>query len=296
MAKIYIIGDNNYDITFKDGIPISGNPGGSMYNVAMSLGVLGCEPYMIGDSSGDNIGQQSIKQLNASGVNTDYITISDNYQSKIALAFLDGDNNAEYSFYKPHKSVKLRFPDVSKNDIVIFGSSYALRSDIRKDLISFLKKSKRTGALIVYDPNFRESPDKTELVNMVKENIKYTDIFKTSDEDIKNIFGDISIYELKIICHKLGCKTILRTANKYGVDLITSDISKHIDVPKIVPVSTIGAGDTFNAGIVFKLFNNNKDLNEYFWLNAINFGIKISQIICKSNINHLHPKHTNSLF
>ena len=52
---------------------------------------------------------------------------------------------------------------------------------------------------------------------------------------------------------ELGCNILIITENKKGVHLYYKDAYLHYDVPQITPVSTIGAGDSFNAGIIYAI-------------------------------------------
>ncbi len=293
--RIYTIGDSNYDIIFKDGKPISGTPGGSMFNVAISLGRLGYTPHMIGDSSTDQIGAISREILKESGVDTSFIKLSDSYSSKIALAFLDENNNAEYSFYKSEKSISLIVPEIKSGDIVVFGSSYALRTDLRSDLLSILKAARRVGAITVYDPNYRttNSEELTEHRDIIDENISYADIVKASDEDIKNIYNIDTPTEAFSTLKTLGCNTLVHTADKDNVTVINNLSITHFAVPIIEPINTIGAGDSFNAALISKIAENSKNIKDCtteFWNQTIPYCIEIAQIVCMNEESYIPQK------
>ena len=81
--------------------------------------------------------------------------------------------------------------------------------------------------------------------------------------------------------------------NKDGADLFTSTFHRHYDVPQIKPVSTIGAGDTFSAGILYGLHNakatkeNLQSLTESQWDNALNYAITFATEVCMSYENYI---------
>ncbi|MFQ3579961.1 MAG: PfkB family carbohydrate kinase, partial [Bacteroidales bacterium] len=124
-------------------------------------------------------------------INSQYITRYPNHNSSIALAFLDQHKNATYTFYKdfPENRLQGNTPIVKKDEIVLFGSSFALQLDIRNNLIEFLKLSYSNNAIIIYDLNIRKkSGDAVEKIKkMVRENIRFATIIRASDEDIYNL-------------------------------------------------------------------------------------------------------------
>ena len=62
-------------------------------------------------------------------------------------------------FYKDHPHDQLEFatPDIQPNDIVLFGSFFALNPVVRPQVAGFLEYAKEHGAILYYDVNFRAS-------------------------------------------------------------------------------------------------------------------------------------------
>jgi fructokinase len=77
-------------------------------------------------------------------------------------------------------------------------------------------------------------------------------IVRGSHEDFRYIFGATNAEEAFDAIGKEDL-ILIYTRSAEGVTLITPSLKKHFDVPAIQPVSTIGAGDTFNAGILYGL-------------------------------------------
>ena len=128
MSRIFAIGETVFDIIFKNGKPASSTPGGSMLNTAVSLGRLGLDVYFISEYGKDKVGELVDNFLRTNGVSTDYVSRSDDLPSSLALAFLDDNNNADYSFYKyhPEKRLDIPFPELTHSDIVLYGSFYVI--------------------------------------------------------------------------------------------------------------------------------------------------------------------------
>ena len=67
----------------------------------------------------------------------------------MALAFLNEYNDASYDFYKiyPQKRLDIEFPSLQQDDIVLFGSFYAITPEVRKKLIRFIEEAKKKKAI-----------------------------------------------------------------------------------------------------------------------------------------------------
>jgi fructokinase len=297
MRKVYTIGETVYDIIFRNFEPVSANPGGAMLNTAISLGRLNIPVYFISEFANDTVGCVTDKFLVTNKVSTEYIYRYKNGKSAISLAFLDENKNAGYSFYKfyPDKRLNIKFPEINKDDIVLFGSFYSVTKEVRRPLTEFISSAKEKNAIIIYDPNIRE-PHKKELpeyLDFIYENISFADIVRASDEDFNVIFDISNPADAYKLITSNNCRNLIYTAGAGGVYLHSSDYSKKYAVPKISPVSTIGAGDNFNAGVIFSILKNNikkEDINcieKKQWDKIINSGIKFGTNVCLSLENYI---------
>ena len=210
------------------------------------------------------------------------------------MAFLNDNNDAEYLFYKDHPNDKLDYvyPDIQPNDIVLFGSYYALNPVIRPQVSAFLEHAKKHGAILYYDVNFRPS-HQNEVVRLTSyflENLELADIVRGSKEDFEVLFkktdpdvifrSDISFYTKKFI-YTQGSAPVVLYAEK--------GFRKEYPVEPLKTVSTIGAGDNFNAGIAYGMIRygiTQEDieagLSEEQWDHVIHCGLTFSAECCKS--------------
>ena len=300
MRNVYAIGETIFDIIFKNGKPVDATPGGALLNTAVSLGRLGINVALIGDVADDEVGNIVFKFLRDNNVNVDNMYKYNDAKSRLALAFLDDDNNAKYSFYKirKHGKAKLTFPTPEKDDIILFGSFYGMKEEIRDDLTSFLTEARKKGSIIIYDPNFRAAhkdilPD---VMPMIEENMKLAHIIKGSDEDFLNIFGKDNAPGTYKKIKEITDAALIYTANRHGVWVYTKAYEEHYDALSIEPKSTIGAGDTFMAGIGYSLvknklyFDNADKISRAYWDIIINTSIQFSGHVCMEYDNYVTHK------
>jgi fructokinase len=303
MRKIYGIGETVLDIIFKNGQPQAAKAGGSVLNSAVSMGRMHLPVSFISEYGQDEVGKLIDKFLNDNGVDSSLVHRFTDGSTSLALAFLDEKNDAKYNFYKdfPEKRLDIIFPEIMKDDIVQCGSFYAIWPEIREKFKNFLQKASDNGALILYDPNFRRThlSDLDSLKPLVIENMKMASLLRGSDEDFRNIFGtcnpDESWEEVRRYCNCL-----VYTANAHGVYVRTPAFSGKFAVKKITPVSTIGAGDNFNAGMLTSIYRNNigRDqlvkLGEKEWADIINTAVSFATHVCMSYENYVSEEFAES--
>ena len=266
MRKVYGIGETVLDIIFNNDQPIGAIPGGSVFNAMISLGRCGVPTEMISETGDDRVGRNTLRFLNDNNVGSQYVTTYPGAKSPVSLAFLNENNDAEYIFYKDHPNDKLEmvFPKINRDDIVLFGSYYSVNPVIRQPMATFLQYAKEKGAILYYDVNFRSS-HKDEVIKLtanILENLEFADIVRGSDEDFRVMFkkedadkvyrGDISFY----------CKNFIYTRGVEPTDFYAvGNFFKQYSVKHVETVSTIGAGDNFNAGFVYGLLKHNITLD-----------------------------------
>ncbi|TGC11050.1 carbohydrate kinase family protein [Methanolobus halotolerans] len=276
---------------------LSACPGGSMLNSAVSLGRAGVEVSLLTEFADDDVGKMILRFLDKNRVSTEYVSIHQGRKSPLALAFLNSENDARYSFYEdlPEKRNLKKIRDPGTEDIVMFGSILALSKGVRSELRELLDAAKKAGAAILYDPNFRpssvRSPEETE--QLVCENIGFADIVRASDEDMMNIKGTLNADDAYEYVRDKGCMSLIYTTGEEGIYLRTSALSKYYRTPDILTVSTVGAGDNFNAGIIYQFLRESlspgkaENIPEPVWDQIIGRGIDFASETCKRNENYI---------
>ena len=133
MRKVIGIGETVLDIIFKNEQPIGAVPGGSVFNGLISLGRSGINTTFISETGNDRVGRNIIQFLKDNHVDASNISVYPETKSPVSLAFLNDQNDAEYIFYKdhPHDRLDFVYPDIQPDDIVMYGSYYAVNPVIR---------------------------------------------------------------------------------------------------------------------------------------------------------------------
>lgn len=291
--RIFTIGETTFDISFKNGQPVGACSGGSAYNSAISLGRANIPVSLITTFGTDHIGDLSLEFLKQNRVNWSYVKRFDG-RSRLALAFFDQANQAHYSFYPASEELFPDYPTPLGDDIILLGSSFALRDHGREELLGFLTSAREKGALIIYDPNARQSMlDQPENLRKIYQNISLATIVKGSDEDFKHIFGSSNGEEVYQKIENLGTSYLVYTEGKKGAQLFTPSNVFSVPAVETVVLSTIGAGDNFSAGIIYGLREqlglNQKitELGKQEWEIILNHGTYFASAVCGSMENYI---------
>lgn len=293
--RIIGIGETILDIIFRGEQPTAAVPGGSVFNGLISLARLGVKTVMVTEVGADRVGKTILSFMEENRVNTDYVARFEDGKSPLSLAFLNEQNDAEYEFYKDYPNQRLTgdFPEITKHDIVIFGSYYALNPVLREGMMTFLEKAQEAEAIIYYDPNFRSSHlgEAMKLAPTIIENLEFADIVRGSDEDFRNMWNlddRAKIYKDKV---QFYCPNFIYTQGSEGPVLHTNNFTQHYPVEKIDGVSSIGAGDNFNAGILYGLLQERiykedlADLDQETWANIMQHALNFSKTVCQQYEN-----------
>jgi len=297
MRKVYGIGETVYDILFKNGKPVDAVPGGSVFNGLVSLGRTGAKSTFITETGDDQVGQNILSFMRENGISGEYASCYKGRKTAISLAYLNENGDASYSFYKDYPNNRLDFPmpPIQKDDIVAFGAYYALNPVLHDKVHGFLRYAKECGAILYYDLNFRDNHkhEVAQLMDTFKTNFQLADIVRGSHEDLINIYGTEdyrSVWENEISgC----CSHFICTRGSRGVRIIDRDREYSYESKRIVPVSTVGAGDNFNAGIIYGLLREGIGRNELDnmeksqWDKLAGYAIDFGTEACLSTQNYI---------
>lgn len=297
MRSVFGLGETILDIIFKEEQPYKAVPGGSVFNGLVSLGRLQVPVTFISEVGKDQVGDLILRFMAQNHISTQYIDRFPDGKSPISLAFLDANRNAKYAFYKdyPTQRLEVPFPRIEADDIFIIGSYYALNPALRPRMVEFLQYAHERKAIIYYDLNFRKAHahEAIRLMPTVLENLEYADIVRGSDEDFLNLFGEQAGDRVYADHIQFYCDRLITTYGAKGVDLYTSRFKQHYDALAIEPQSTIGAGDNFNAGLIFGLLKEDvrlkdlADLTPDSWERIIQHGMALAGEVCQSYDNYI---------
>jgi fructokinase len=288
-GKVFGIGETVYDIIFKDNQPQRAVPGGSTFNALVSLGRLGVPCSMVTEVGDDRVADIIYKYLKDNGVDTQYVCRHKGTKSHLSLAFLNENNDADYTFYKDYARVRVESPElgIGESDFVLFGSYFAINPAIRPYVKKMLRQAYEAGAYLYYDLNFRSSHihEIPEIIGSIEENMRMSSVVRGSLDDFMCLYGTDDVETIYVKHIKPHCSNFICTNGSKKIYLRTPSIKATFPVEQIETVSTIGAGDNFNAGFIFALRHmagkTLQTLSLDDWTGLIDTGQLFAQDVCR---------------
>ncbi|MEP1611678.1 MAG: carbohydrate kinase [Roseobacter sp.] len=230
--------------------------GGAIFNTAIGLGRLGSPTGFLTGLSSDLFGKQLRQDLAASNVDASF-AISSDLPTTLAFVRLN-KGHATYTFYDENTAGRSLTPDVLPSlpeDIsALYFGGISLISEPCADFYAALAEQETKTRIIALDPNIRPSfiRDETRYRARLSGMISAADILKVSDEDLDWISPGSDPENVKIAALlEQGPSLIIITRGSSGASGFLAN-GDQIDVPapKATVIDTVGAGDTFNSGVL----------------------------------------------
>ncbi len=248
------------------------NPGGAPANVASVVAKLGLHSAFVGKVGNDVFGLSCKEALQNAGVCAEHLVLTSDYPTTLAFVTLLPGGNREFSFYRNHLTadVSLKKEDLSessyKNTRIFHFGSVSLTEDPEKSTVLYaVEEAKKAGAIISYDPNLRlplwKSAD--EAKKTILDTLHYADILKLSEEEVEFLFGEVEDHQIcKELSQRHGIKLILITKAADGCYAYVNGRDYHSYAYDLNTIDTTGAGDSFLAGVVYRLLQSGKDIGD----------------------------------
>ena len=263
-------------VSFRGEPEYTPHVGGSNFNSSIALGRLGADSYSFGAISNDSYGELIENTLRHSKVKEDFV-IKTNRPTTLAYADVV-DGIAEYTFVDEHSAGRLLdqkalnpfIKRVMKAKALLVGGISLQAEPCGSSWQWFIEQV--SGQLPIYfDANIRPDfiENKQSYLNRFVELTSKVDIIKISDEDFRYLYGAKDFNEVSKSWLDNGVKLIILTLGSEGSKVIYGNGNEvFAESLKVDVVDTIAAGDTFNAGFLLNL--DEQDLLDREGLNAIN--------------------------
>lgn len=235
------------------------HPGGAVFNTAISLGRLGARTGLLAGLSTDIFGVQVADVLKASNVDIRLAVRSDRPTTLAFVRLVDGQ--ATYTFFDENSAGRMLkpndIPPLPDDITALFLGGISLACEPAADVFADLLAREGECRVVMVDPNIRpgfiEDADRyrTRLNSMLAQ----ADIVKISDEDLGWLVPDGRPVKDKVaLLRERGASVVIMTHGAEGATGFLRD-GTEVHVPAVTAkvVDTVGAGDTFNAGVLAKL-------------------------------------------
>ena len=233
--------------------------GGAVYNTAIGLGRLGVPVGLLSGLSSDQFGQILRAGLDASHVDPSHIVVSDR---PTTLAFVHlSDGQASYSFYDENSAGRLlqtsEVPSLRTDVSALFFGGISLAAEPCAETYAAILERQAGERVVMLDPNIRPDfiEDETRYRTRLEHMIARSDIVKISDEDLHWLISgsDSDEHKAKSLLPQGPSLVVLTKGAEGAMAFLKSEETVHVASQAVDVVDTVGAGDTFNAGVLAAL-------------------------------------------
>ncbi len=232
--------------------------GGAVFNTAIALGRLGAPSAFFSGVSNDMLGEILADTLTASKVDTRYLARSDRPTTVAFVKLVDGQ--ATYAFYDEATAGRMlstdQLPTLPKDVDALFLGGISLVNDPAASTYEALQARECATRVTMVDPNIRPgfiAGKEAEYRARIERMIARADIVKLSDEDLRWLEGQGDLTALARGILVKGPKVVFITEGANGARAVTATQDIFVTAQKVAVVDTVGAGDTFNAGVLAAL-------------------------------------------
>jgi fructokinase len=264
MTTIAVIGEAVADAIVQDCGPAEHSstelrlrvlPGGGPVNTAVALSRLGTPTQFLGRLAGGPIGQLLQRHLAESHVDLSS-SVRASEQPTLAIASLGSDGQATYDFYLEDTADWQWTTDEltawdPRDTVALHAASLALTQPPGATLIEGLLARVRPHTTVSIDPNVRTSVVPTRFYRDAWSRwARLADILRLSQDDLDVLMPGVSLADACARLHEAGTALVVVTLGPGGAH--ASLLGQTVDVPAhdVTVVDTVGAGDSFSAGLL----------------------------------------------
>ncbi|MCR8722875.1 carbohydrate kinase family protein [Frigidibacter sp. ROC022] len=237
-------------------------PGGAVFNTAVALGRLGAPSGFLSGLSRDMFGDQLLDALGASKVDASLCVRSDRPCTLAFVRLVNGQ--ASYAFYDEATAGRMLsvddLPAIPDSTTAMFFGGIYLAKEPAGASYEALMTREAGRRVTMLDPNIRPGfiTDPDAYRARVARMLALSDIVKLSDEDLHWLEGAGDLTALAQGLLAKGPKLVLITEGARGATAHMARGSVHVASQRVSVVDTVGAGDTFNAGVLAALHRSGK--------------------------------------
>ena len=232
--------------------------GGAVFNTAIALGRLGAPSAFFSGVSTDMLGEILAETLEASKVDTSLMARSARPTTVAFVKLVNGQ--ATYAFYDEGTAGRMlsvdQLPALPADVDALFFGGISLVNDPAASTYAALQAREAPARVTMIDPNIRPGfieGKEAEYRARIERMIARADLVKLSDEDLHWLMGEGDVSALARDILAKGPKVVFITEGAAGARAVTATQDRFVAATKVTVADTVGAGDTFNAGVLAAL-------------------------------------------
>jgi fructokinase len=253
VSGVLVVGESLIDAVVQPDGSASEHPGGSPANVALGLARLGREAHLLTRIGDDERGQAVRKHLESSGVRLVPGSVVPGPTS-VATAVHDAAGSASYTF-----DLTWRLPNapLPADPLAVHTGSIAAALQPGAATVERVVLGAHRRTTITFDPNLRPAliGSRERVRPQVETLVAASDVVKLSEEDAAWLAPGQPPERLAEQWRRLGPAVVVLTLGGDGAVAFCAAGRIAVPAPRVRVVDTVGAGDSFMAGVIDGLWS-----------------------------------------
>ena len=250
--RAFVIGEALVDVVHGPDGSVAEHAGGSPANVAVGLARLERPTALLTDLGDDRYGDLVAGHLRAERVDLVFPPRA-GARTSTATATIGADGSASYAFdLRWEPPLPLETPDARVVHTGSLGAVLEPGAAVALDLLERLAPA----ATVSYDINMRPAVmgDPSTWWDRVSRVVALADVVKASDEDLAHLMPGEAVSDAARRLLDLGPAAVIVTRGGDGAVCVTPHGVAEAPAPRVAVADTIGAGDSFCAGVLDRLW------------------------------------------
>jgi sugar/nucleoside kinase (ribokinase family) len=267
LFDVLVVGELNVDLILSDieKFPEIGKEvlahgmtltlGSSSAIFASNISSLGARVAFLGKIGNDKFGEVVLETLKTNHVDVSMVKTDENAGTGATIVLYVDEDRANTTY--PGAMDLLTPGDITEEDLKkarhLHFSSYFLQPGMWKGLGQLFRLARKLGLTTSFDMQW----DPKETWDMDMEDIlPHVNVFLPNEMELKSLTGKKDLYEAIDSVKKYSETIVIKRGNKGSIVVQDNNL---FDLPSFLNekvIDTVGAGDSFNAGFIFKYIKN----------------------------------------
>jgi len=297
MTDVSIIGNINADVIARpvDRLPPPGTErivesielrvGGAAAIAALCLAALGVSPELVGSVGDDPVGKLLLEQLVAGGVSVEGVAVTPGTTSICIATETQGQDRSFLIAPGSHQALSThRIPDSVLSAGCVLVCGYFLLPALRGAVAAILHEVKtQDGETFLdtgWDPGGWSSETKGEVLGLLPS----VDAFLPNELEVTTIAGEQDVSDAGwALQARSGSWCIIKRGSDGSLALGPGRRELAVTAPAVDALDTTGAGDAFNAGILWAR------MNRWPWEEAVSFATRLASAVVSRPSHDRYP-------
>lgn len=234
-------------------------PAGQVYYTVAALTALGDSPRLLANAGDDAFGAWMLDDLCALGIAVDAVPVVRGAPTGLTVALLNQQRDRAFVTHPGHlrafdlDTVFAHWNQIAGCRLLLFCGYCCLPALRPSGGVEVLRRARAEGMTTVLDTGWDPQDWAIGGIDEVRALLAHTDVFSPNMEEARALTGLDNPATAAAHLAAWGPRTVIIKLGPDGALALRDGARVRVAAPPVTVVETVGAGDTFNAGLLYAL-------------------------------------------